>query len=256
MDDVNFCVVLNKEFFNFDKDIYINHVYIVPEISLYFRDGIFNVLQQDIAAIPADCEILVYGDMNAHTNTSLHYVIHDTYGNDVEFGNSLRDIIIWFVSAFTGMHMVGLSSRIYVDPRPLNNNGSDVINPCKVTGLLISNGRAGDDKGISRYTRIDVDGKRSGVVYYVLGIPLIFRRSHATWTWQRGGWDLPTQMCVFWGLTKWLGVTRVPRITEIECTEMTENEYKVLHLPDCFWCCPTCTIENEENKPWQKKIVR
>ena len=42
----------------------------------------------------------------------------------------------------------------------------------------------------------------------------------------------------------------------IECIEMTEKEYKVLHRPDCFWRCPTCTIENEENKHWQKEIVR
>ena len=42
----------------------------------------------------------------------------------------------------------------------------------------------------------------------------------------------------------------------IECIEMTEREYKVLHRPDCFWCCPTCTIKNEENKHWQKEIVR
>ena len=37
---------------------------------------------------------------------------------------------------------------------------------------------------------------------------------------------------------------------------MTEKEYKVLHRPDCLWHCPTCTIENEENKHWQKEIVR
>ena len=42
----------------------------------------------------------------------------------------------------------------------------------------------------------------------------------------------------------------------IECIEMTEKEYKAPHRPDCFWRCPTCTIENEENKHWQKEIVR
>ena len=42
----------------------------------------------------------------------------------------------------------------------------------------------------------------------------------------------------------------------IECIEMTEKEYKVLHRQDCLWHCPTCTIENEENKNWQKEIVR
>ena len=34
----------------------------------------------------------------------------------------------------------------------------------------------------------------------------------------------------------------------IECIEMTEKEYTVLQHPDCSWRCPTCTIENEENK--------
>ena len=42
----------------------------------------------------------------------------------------------------------------------------------------------------------------------------------------------------------------------IECTKMTEKEYKVLHRPDCLWRCPTCTIENEENKHWEKERVR
>ena len=37
---------------------------------------------------------------------------------------------------------------------------------------------------------------------------------------------------------------------------MTEKEYKVLRSSDCFWRCPTCTIENEESKHWQKEIVR
>ena len=42
----------------------------------------------------------------------------------------------------------------------------------------------------------------------------------------------------------------------IECTEMTEKEYIDLHRPDCLWHCSTCTIENEENKHWEKERVR
>ena len=76
------------------------------------------------------------------------------------------------VSAIEHMHRFGLLSRSFMDPRPLNNNGSDLINLCKATGLLISNGRVGDDKGTGRYTR--VDGNGSGVVDYVLGTPSIF----------------------------------------------------------------------------------
>ena len=37
---------------------------------------------------------------------------------------------------------------------------------------------------------------------------------------------------------------------------MTEKEYIDLHRPDCLWRCSTCTIENEENKHWQKERVR
>ena len=59
-----------------------------------------------------------------------------------------------------------------MDPRPLNNNGSDLINLCKASGLLILNGRVGDDKGAGGYTRVDENG--SGVLDYVLGTPSIF----------------------------------------------------------------------------------
>ena len=51
-----FWIVLKKELFIIDNDIHISHVYIVPEKYLYFREGIFNVLQENMVVIPADCE--------------------------------------------------------------------------------------------------------------------------------------------------------------------------------------------------------
>ena len=57
------------------------------------------------------------------------------------------------------------------DMRPMNNNGRLLLDVCKISGLIIVNGRLGDDR-IGRATR--VMGDHSTVVDYVIATPKLF----------------------------------------------------------------------------------
>ena len=73
-------IMLRKDFFNLCHDVYIGGIYIVPEGSTYLRGDEFHILESEIAKIPEDAEILICGDLNAHTNISTDY-IDDKYWN-------------------------------------------------------------------------------------------------------------------------------------------------------------------------------
>ena len=59
-----------------------------------------------------------------------------------------------------------------MDKAPLNKYGSRLIEFCKVTDMLIFNGRLGDDFGVGEFTRDDKTGR--SVVDYAIGTPVIY----------------------------------------------------------------------------------
>ena len=65
--DVMIWMMLKKYFFNLCHDIYIGNIYIVPAGSVYLCGDEFHILESEIAKIPDDAEVLICGDLNAHT---------------------------------------------------------------------------------------------------------------------------------------------------------------------------------------------
>ena len=59
-----------------------------------------------------------------------------------------------------------LLHRYSMDSAPMNSHGRCLLEFCQTSGLLIANGRVGNDRGVGRYTRIDSTG--SSVVDYSL----------------------------------------------------------------------------------------
>ena len=169
-DDVIAWVILKKDFFGIQSDIYVANVYhyIVPEGSTYIRHDEYNVIYDHVVNIPSDSEILLCGDLNARTGTAPDF---DTYfmgsnGDldrllpyDVTYPHRLRGHIL----------STDISIRSSKDKATMNKHGSRLINLCKATGMLIFNGRIGKDNGIGDFTRDDTTGR--SVVDYVLGTP-------------------------------------------------------------------------------------
>ena len=62
--------------------------------------------------------------------------------------------------------------RASMDKRPLNGHGRQLIDLCKTTGMMIFNGRLGNDCGTGKFTRIQ--GASAGVVDYAFGSTTLF----------------------------------------------------------------------------------
>ena len=60
-----------------------------------------------------------------------------------------------------------------MDSTTVNNYGSQLIELCKSAGIVILNGRVGQDRGIGSYTRIGTTG--ASVIDYMLATPLTFK---------------------------------------------------------------------------------
>ena len=63
----------------------------------------------------------------------------------------------------------GKLERFSKDEARTNKHGIQLIELCKVVGLLIINGKVGKDKGIGGFSRVDTTG-RSTVDYMICNI--------------------------------------------------------------------------------------
>ena len=72
------------------------------------------------------------------------------------------------------MYATGKLVRHSMDRAPSNKHGSRLLEFCKITDMLIFNGRIGDDHGIGQFTRDDTTGR--SVVDYAIGTPVIFNQ--------------------------------------------------------------------------------
>ena len=64
--------------------------------------------------------------------------------------------------------------RASMDKRPINGHGKQLLHLCKTTGLVIFNGRLGNDCSVGKFTRIQ--GASAGVVDYAFGSTALFER--------------------------------------------------------------------------------
>ena len=153
LDDVIVWIRLKRDFFGFSNDIYIAIIYIVPEYSTHTRHDPFGLLQSDIASIPEDSQILLCGDFNAHTNVEHDYAVNVDGGSDGELTDYMQNVSSERFNQISGMLASKLLGRFSQDKRNVDNYGKLLLELCKAYGMLILNGRLGDDKGIGRCTR-------------------------------------------------------------------------------------------------------
>ena len=117
-------------------------------------------------------EILICGDYNAHTNIKPDYFNSDWATKITEIDDIVKNTNNERLQLMNCMYEDHRLDRFSEDMRPMNNNGRLLLDICKISGLIIVNGRLGDDKGIGRATR--VMGDHSTVVDYVIATPKLF----------------------------------------------------------------------------------
>ena len=171
-DDIISWIKLKKAHFGLVNDIYIGNVYMVPHSSNHVRHDAFDLLQNDIADIPLEAEILVCGDHNAHTNIEPDYFDCDWGIGNTELDDIVSSTYNERCQLINCMYEGNRLDRFSKDARAVNNNGRQLLDISKT--LVIVNGRLGNDKGIGRATR--VMGNHSSVVDYVIANPKLFEQ--------------------------------------------------------------------------------
>ena len=139
--------------------MYFIFVYLKPSTSSRnvlvtdFND--FDVLSEKICELRESAEILVFGDLNARTGTLCDFYDTTSLSNNdysPDFFDSNNYVT---VDDFTSKNM--LSTRNNKDKKT-NDYGHRLINLCKISGMVICNGRVeGDFDG--EFTYIDKKGK-------------------------------------------------------------------------------------------------
>ncbi len=126
---------LCKQFFNFDKDLYIAIVYISPLGSSFSgkRDNIFEILENDVSVYSKLGNCLISGDFNARTAGDADFCNDD----DVKHINLPSDYVC-----------DNALKRNNMDPHSVDEHGKELLSLCKTSGLRILNGRTvGDTLG-------------------------------------------------------------------------------------------------------------
>ena len=220
IDDLLVWLKLDKNFFGLKRDVYAANCYVVPENSPYYRFNTFEIIENEIAKIPSDCDLLICADFNSHVNTTHDFLETIPGSNDVIDEPMIsKDLMSVFEIP------PHLKTRVSKDSRPLNNHGKLLLELCKSTGLLIVNGRIGQDKEEGgRYTW--VNDKSAGVNDFMIASPSFF--------------DHITDFCVG---NKFPESDHLPLVLSINC-KATQAHHEL--------CNPNQQWENHYRFTWSK----
>ena len=151
---------LDRNFFDFDKDLYICSVYIPPINSNYYEND-FESLENEISTFANRGKILLVGDFNSRTGTYPDYIITDSLElNDFCHKNILpSNYLIDYVNKRNNQDKI------------FNNHGKNLLPLCISFRLRILNGRfVGDSLGF--FTCLTANGL-SCVDYAILSESLL-----------------------------------------------------------------------------------
>ena len=132
-------IKISKELFPFDDDVFICHIYIPPSISKVFWSTDFDFFEQieiDIVKYNDMGKVYVCGDFNSRTSDLLDYFVFDKYLDE---------------------HLSDMLSTCYIPIRSnmdriIDTNGIRLLETCQATGLLLANGRLGNDENKGQFT--------------------------------------------------------------------------------------------------------
>ena len=131
---------LCKEYFNFEKDMYICALYISPSNSTYLQrtdKDVFNTLENDIIKFSRKGTIMLLGDLNAHiSNADFDFVVGDSV-----------DVMHDFLPVNYNLDNMHLT-RNTETKQVTNEYGKNILDLCISSQLRILNGRTvGDSRG-------------------------------------------------------------------------------------------------------------
>lgn len=156
---------LDGGLFSLADDLFIGSCYAMPESSGRFNlqaQNIFDRLFDSVSVInnstDGQCNILLSGDFNSRTSDNADFIHFD--GND-DFNLLLDDYTVDITRP-----------RFSQDKGHTNSNGMAFVDFCKQSGLLILNGRCGDDASVGKYTF--VGSRDSSMVDYVFASESLF----------------------------------------------------------------------------------
>ena len=157
---------LDKGFFGLVDDIYV-FVWFPSHLCFY----VMMFLICSVLKSRNYRRALICGDANARTNViaELDETVLD--GDDGVLPiTGLVDEDRW--ALLRNMFFNGELIRYSEDKGRINKHGAQLIELCKTIGLLMLNGREGNDKGIGEFTRVDTTG--CSTVDYMICNPELF----------------------------------------------------------------------------------
>ena len=156
---------IDKHCTSIDKDTFIIFTYLRPSDSsrndlLNDKDS-FDLLVEKVQELRVDNEIIIFGDLNSRTSTLSDIVVND-FGNFDPFFDLNENSI--YISEDDLLKYNIPITRCNEDTKT-NDFGHRLVNFCKVSGMIICNGRLENDS-TGKFTYLDKKGKSS--IDYVL----------------------------------------------------------------------------------------
>ena len=116
-------IMLKKQYFGLERDIYIANVYIVPETSAYLCHDAFGILQWDITSRPLESDVILCGDYNAHTNVAVDFVIDELEGSNGDLDSLIPNDSKESLEIIFDMYSKKQLGRYSADKKPLTVTG-------------------------------------------------------------------------------------------------------------------------------------
>ena len=146
-------IKLEKDFFNFEKDLFVCMIYNPPENSSYSKNidyDILDCIEKEMTYYKSKGNILLCGDFNARVSTDPDFIANDD------------NTFLPLYSSYTIDSQI--KNRHNMDPK-LDNRGKELLDMCVANQLRILNGRTFGDM-FGKYTCFTPNG--CSTVDYVL----------------------------------------------------------------------------------------
>ena len=145
---------IKSDVFLFNEDVYVCNLYIPPHGSKVINTqdiDIYELLEQDVLRFKDRGKLFITGDYNGRTASETDVLDFDRYLDD----ETLYEFI----------DKTFLTTRVNQDD-VIDSYGRRLLSFCKITDLIIANGRLGEDSNLGQYTFVSHNG--CSVVDYLL----------------------------------------------------------------------------------------
>ena len=139
-------------FFGFEDNLFIIAPYIKPANSsrniITCDTDVFDIVADKIADLTSRGEVLIMCDLNARTGSLEDYTCTDENEFSTDRSITPHELL-----------SLGISVNRSNQDKTVNEYGLKLIDLCKMSDLIILNGRVGDDKDLGKFTYCNKRGK-------------------------------------------------------------------------------------------------